>query len=158
MPSVLIVCTANICRSPMAEAILKKLVANQPDAAEWHIESAGTWAIDGISAAVMSQQVMQSMGMDISSHHSQRVSKKLIRKFDLILTMERNHKEALMVEFAEFADRFHMITEIIGAEYDVNDPIGGELADYQETALELEHILSTGLARIIQLVNPSKES
>ncbi len=59
----MIVCTANICRSPMAEAILKRLVSTRPDAAQWHIESAGTWAIDGYPAAEYCQYAMQSMGL-----------------------------------------------------------------------------------------------
>jgi protein arginine phosphatase len=151
MPSVLIVCTANICRSPMAAAILRQLVAKRQDANEWRIESAGTWANYGSPAATMSRFVMESMGMNISTHQSQPVRQNLIQQFDLILTMERNHKEALQVGFPEFANHIYMLSEIIGLEQDIWDPIGGELADYRETAQELEHILSIGLERIDQL-------
>lgn len=151
MPSILIVCTANICRSPIAEAILKRLVADRPDADQWYIKSAGTWANYGSPAAVLSQLVVQKMGLDISTHQSQPVTLELIQQFDLILTMEDQQKEGLALQFKPYADRIYMISEMIGRIEDIPDPIGGELVDYQETARVLEHILSDGLDRIYQL-------
>ena len=150
MPSILIVCSANICRSPMAEAILKRLVSKRPDATQWRIESAGTWALNGSPAAELSQYVMQSMGMDISSHQSQPVSLDLIQRFDLILTMESNHKEGLIAEFRYDTNRIYMLSEMIGLRKDIPDPIGGQMVDYEETAHLLERILTDGLERIYQ--------
>jgi protein arginine phosphatase len=135
----------------MAEAILKRLVSDRQDADQWHIESAGTWAMDGYPAAELSQYAMQSMGMDISSHRSQPVSLELIKRFDLILTMEKNHKDGLNSEFWEDAGRIFMLSEMVGLLMDVPDPIGGQLADYEETAHLLERMLSDGLERIYQL-------
>ena len=151
MPSILIVCSANICRSPMAEAILKHLVANRPDAGEWHIASAGTWARYGAPAAVLSQVVVQEMGMDISSHRSQPVTDALIKQYDLVLTMERQHKEGLILQFTPYAKKIYMISEMVNRVEDVPDPIGGELTDYQVTANMLQHFLTDGLDKIYQL-------
>src|SRR4030042_7070046 len=78
MPSILIVCSANICRSPIAEAILKRLVADRLDADQWYVESAGAWANYGSPAAVLSQYVVQKMGLDISNHQSQPVTLELM--------------------------------------------------------------------------------
>jgi protein-tyrosine-phosphatase len=152
MPSILIVCTANICRSPMGEAILKQLVAARSDAGEWRIESAGTWALHGSSPAPLSQLVMQTRGLDISHHQSQPVTEELIQQFDLVLTMESNHKEGLQLVFKDHADRIFMLSEMVGQREDISDPIGGELEDYHDTADRLEKILSQGLERIIQVV------
>jgi protein-tyrosine-phosphatase len=135
----------------MAEAILKRLVSNRQDADQWHIESAGTWAMDGYPAAELSQYAMQSMGMNITYHKSQPIRLALIKRFDLILTMENNHKDGLLCEFWEFSDRIFMLSEMVGLMMDIPDPIGGQLADYEETAHLLERLLSDGLERIYQL-------
>ena len=135
----------------MAEAILKKLVANRPDAGEWHIESAGTWAHDGQPAAVLSQLAVRAMGTDISNHESKRVTRALIRQFDLILTMERQQKEGLIIQFKPFEDRIYMLSEMVGKLEDVPDPIGSEYEHYQATAKTLEYFLSGGIERISQL-------
>jgi protein-tyrosine-phosphatase len=153
MLSILIVCTANICRSPMAEAILKNLVAKRPDADQWHIESAGTWAHDGAPPALFSQLVVQDMGLDISNHRSKPVTRKLLHHFDLVLTMERQQKVGLILGFKHFADRIFMLSEMVGRFEDVPDPIGGELIDYQATAKMMERFLSGGLEKIYQLAS-----
>ena len=150
MPSILIVCSANICRSPLAEAILKQLVANRPDANEWHIASAGTWARHGAAAAELSQQIAQEMGMDLSQHQSQPVTPELIQSSDLVLTMERQQKEGLRVMYQTYARRIYMLSEMVGKIKDVPDPIGGELSDYQATAELLKSYLSGGLGKIYQ--------
>ena len=134
----------------MAEAILKRLVSERPDATQWHIESAGTWAINGRSAAELAQYVMQSMGMDISTHKSQPVTQDLIQRFDLILTMESNHKEGLIAGFKYDTNRIYMISEMVGLVMDIPDPIGCQLEDYEETAHMLEHMLTDGLEWIYQ--------
>jgi protein-tyrosine-phosphatase len=140
----------------MAEAILKRLVADRPDSDQWYIDSAGTWALYGSYPAPMSQFVMQSMGMDISSHQSKPVSRKLLQNFDLILTMESEQKDSLRFQFAEFANRIYMLSELEGIKEDIIDPIGGELSDYQATARELKRILSDSLDGIYQLTQSNK--
>ncbi len=151
MPSILIVCTANICRSPMAEAILTRLISARPDAEEWHIVSAGTWAIPGRKPALLSRAAMETMGMDISTHQSQAINKELMRECDLILTMENQHKEGLEIEFPRYKDRIYTLGEMVGSGEDIRDPMGGEPVDYEATARRLEQILTTGLDRIIHL-------
>jgi protein-tyrosine-phosphatase len=158
MPSILFVCSANICRSPMAEAILKRLVSQRSDTDLWHIESAGTWAIRGYPAAEFSQYVMKSMGLDISSHQSKPVSLELIKRFDLILTMENNHKEGMIAEFKQYSNRIFMLSEMIGLKMDIPDPIRGQIADYEETARLLERIITEGLDQIYQNATMNQES
>lgn len=137
----------------MAEAILKRLVADRPDADQWKVASAGIWAVNGSPAAALSQLVLQQMGLDIHSHQSQPVTNDLLQNYDLILTMESHHKEGLTVQFEQYADRIFMLSEMIGRVEDIPDPIGGEVADYEDTAHLLEKILTEGLDRIAQLAN-----
>ena len=154
MPSVLFVCSANICRSPMAMAIFQSRVAREPG--RWLVESAGTWAPEGAPASVISQMVLAERGLDLSNHRSRRVSREIINSFDLVLTMEDGHKEALQIEFPEMAERIYLLSEMIGLKYNIADPMGGIDDDFRSTANEITQILTDGYEKILQLasVNP----
>jgi protein-tyrosine-phosphatase len=134
----------------MAMAIFRNLV--QGDQEDWEVISAGTWAIEGVPVASKALRVLQSKGLDISDHRSQPVTRELIDRFDLILTMERNQKEALSVEFPHKAKRIYLLSEMIGLVYDVPDPIGKSLVDFQNTYQELEQTLKLGMHKIRRLV------
>ena len=151
MIAILFVCTANICRSPMAEGLLKKIVSERADADEWHIESAGAWAYEGNPAAVLSATVMEKKGIDISAHRSKPTSLELLNNFDLVLTMEDEHKKFLTYKYGECANRIYRISEMVGDMFDVPDPIGGGLADYEQIAYLLENILTAGVDKIYEL-------
>ncbi len=153
MPAVLFVCTGNICRSPMAAALFSRLVRPESTQESWHIESAGTWAGEGYPASTHGVTIMKTMGVDTSAHRSRRVTGEMLSKFDLILTMEAGHKEALQVEFPEIIGRIYMLSEMVGEMRDIADPIGGPLEDYAETAQELDHLLSQGFRRIVSLAD-----
>lgn len=148
MHSVLIVCTANICRSPMAMGLLRDRVDNSPD---WRIESAGTWALPDSPAAENTRLVLQSRGIDIDDHRSRGVTLEMLRDFNLILVMETGHKEALRAEFPSIANRVYLISEMAGHKYSISDPIGKPLDEYKFTAKEFEKIFEVGFECIVEL-------
>jgi protein-tyrosine-phosphatase len=135
----------------MAEAIFKSKVAGEENASGWRVESAGTWAAGGQPAAEFSRQVMQERGLDINEHRSQSITRELMHAFDLILTMEKNHKEALRVEFPEFAARVYLLSEMAGYAHDVDDPIGRSKVDYQAAADEINRLITEGFQEIERL-------
>ena len=148
MHTVLFVCTANICRSPMAMGLLRKKVGQSVG---WRIESAGTWSILGEPPAWNTQLVLDQRGINVRDHRSRPVHLELLREFMLILVMEAGHKEALQVEFPEIADRVHLVSEMIGATYNIPDPMGNSFESFEETAKEFEQILDQGFEKISQL-------
>jgi protein-tyrosine-phosphatase len=155
MRSVLFVCTANICRSPMASEIFKHKVTKLDNPADWRIESAGTWAAEGNPAVPNAQLTLASLyKIDLLNHSSRVVSRKLLSSFNLILTMEKGHKEALQVEFPELAGRVYLMSEMVEENKEIRDPIGGTPFDFRDTARELDRILTEGFDKIRQLAGP----
>lgn len=151
-PAVLFVCTGNICRSPMAAALFKLLLKEQrADWADWQVDSAGTWAEDGGAVSRNSVTVMAKRGVDIARHRARTVTAAMLAKYDLILTMEPGHKEALQVEFPSVAKRVYMLSEMEGRTDPVKDPIGGTLEEYQKSADTMEAMIKNGMQQILLL-------
>lgn len=150
MAHILVVCTANICRSPVAAALLKDRLA-ESGLEDWTVSSAGTWAIAQRGAAHNSQVVMEQYGFDISGHMARMVERPYLEKADLILCMEEGHVEALMIEFPDQAHKIYPITAMAGLTYSIDDPYGRSLVEYQKMAAELAGIIDRGLDRIIEL-------
>jgi len=152
--SVLFVCTANLCRSPMASALFKDLLAKKfPSDAEtdWLVESAGVWAVNGEPASLGAQAAMARRGLSLINHRSQQVTYALLEKFNLILVMEANHKEELQDEFSSFARKIFLLSEMNGASYDIKDPINRNILDYVATAAEIDGLIKQGFQKIYQM-------
>jgi protein-tyrosine-phosphatase len=158
MPSILIVCTANICRSPMAEALLRRKLEEEQVPGTWHVSSAGTWAEDGYRASEHGIDVMAEQGLDISQHRSRSVTREMVERADLVLTMTASHAESLRSEFPTQGFKVHRLTEMGEMPYDVADPYGGALSEYRRTADELAYLVEKGFARIVELARENSGS
>ena len=79
--NILVVCVGNICRSPMAEALLKQRFPNK------NIDSAGVGALVGHSADPAALEIMTKQGIDITSHVAKQIDENLARTADIIFTM-----------------------------------------------------------------------
>ena len=108
MPNILVVCTANICRSPVAEALLRDRLQKR-GLTDWVVRSAGTWAQEKIGASQYSVELMAEKGLDISGHRAEMVSRQMLKEADLVLCMEAGHAEALRVEFPGAADKIYLM-------------------------------------------------
>ena len=99
--TILFVCTGNLCRSPMAEGILKARFRSEGKHTLYQVRSAGAWTQNGLSASALAIQAMDELGLDIASHRSRRLTAEDVADASLVSVMTRDHKEALLAEFPE---------------------------------------------------------
>lgn len=152
MANILVVCTANICRSPVAEALLLQHL-HRLGYEDWTVGSAGTWAVVPRGAARNSIEVARNNGLDITDHQSRMITDELLAESDLVLCMEVGHAEALRAEFPDIADRVFLLAEMADQSYSVVDPYGGPYEDYARMYETLEGLVEEGLPRIVLLAN-----
>jgi protein-tyrosine-phosphatase len=103
---------------------------------------------------------LTARGLDASTHRSREISREILESFDLVLTMENNHKEALQFEFQDLANRVFLLSEMVEQNFDIADPIGGSQSDYERTADQISQILRDGFDKIVRLATDleSKDS
>ncbi|WP_420628335.1 low molecular weight protein arginine phosphatase [Candidatus Leptofilum sp.] len=150
-PHIVVVCTANICRSPVAEALLRtKLSAIGVDG--WTVSSAGTWAIEGNTAAPHSIALMSEQGINIQPHRSQPVTEQVMQQADLALCMETGHVRTLKRAYPAHAHKIYTLRQMVQKRGCVKDPYGGSRRQYERMVAEVDDLLERGLPRIQALV------
>lgn len=150
---ILIVCTGNVCRSPMAAGLLQHRLASAGLESRYEVRSAGTWATTGSPAAAYARQVMAERGIDISEHRSRDISAEDVAGVDLILVMTEAQREALLAEFPGARSKTYLLSEMIGKRYDIADPYGSGRAYYEYCAEDLSSIIEVGFGRILRLAD-----
>lgn len=153
MPAVLFVCSANQCRSPMAEVLFESLLEKRAERDGWRVESAGVWAYGGASATSNARLAMEKRSLDLSNHMSQPAERSLLKQFDVVIVMEHEHKTVLQADHPDLRERIYTLRELAGQQGDFKDPVGGSLPVYEAAADELETLLGTAYGRIADLAS-----
>ena len=105
---ILFICTGNTCRSPMAEALMRKIAQDENISIE--VKSAGISALHGGNASHHAYEVLSEKGI-APDHRSQRVTRELIQWADVILTMTSHHKHIVLHQFPESLEKAHSLKE-----------------------------------------------
>jgi protein-tyrosine-phosphatase len=150
---ILLVCSGNLCRSPMAEAMLRTVIERHGDAERLRVSSAGTWCPADQPVAPLTIEVMAAWGQDLSAQRTRVLTQPLIDDADLILVMTRDHLRDIQLRFARAEDKTYLLTEMVGKLYDIADPYGGTREVYEACRRELEDVLTRGYARIVALAS-----
>lgn len=147
---VLLVCSGNTCRSPMAAGLLRRLwIKSGAPAGTLEVISAGTGAMEGLEATTNAVAAMAEIGIDIAGHRSRSVDAVLLRSVDLVLAMTERHKEHMQMMAPDVADRIFALGEYAGlGPTEFVDPFGGPMDAYRQTLRSLEIALQSTVARI----------
>ena len=157
MKSVLFVCTGNICRSPIAEGLFRRLLGNRK---EIEVASAGVHAVHGQPPSLYAVQVCEEEGVDISGLRSQPLTAALIDRATHIFAMTGAHLETIQMLFPQGAEKSFLLREFeepgTTVWRDVPDPIGLGREVYEDCARTIKNALPSVLAFVEQgqLVRP----
>ncbi len=138
--NILVVCTGNICRSPMAEYLLR---ARLPATGQWQVASVGLAAADGQPASAPALEVLAEQGIDATAHRSRMVRREWLEQAAYVLVMTRGHSAAILAQWPEFADKVYLIAGFgpEGEVPDIADPIGQSTAVYRQVADQLKEAI-----------------
>jgi protein arginine phosphatase len=141
LAKVLFVCTANICRSPMAQAIFDALAEDA--GLSFRAESAGTAALDGRTIAPNAIAALEEVGIYPVPHRARRASAAMVGKAELVLAMTPGHAATLSRLHPESAARIYTLPEYAMGVKDqgISDPYGLTMSAYRSTVRQLyEHV------------------
>ena len=151
---ILIVCSGNTCRSPLAAALLTEALV-----AAGHsnvtVQSAGTGAWEGAPASEGAYLVGLERGLDLSAHRARLVTRALVDEADIVLTMSRPH--LARVRELGGGGRAHLFGEyagLTGHRADIPDPYGGDLDEYRATIRTLADLMPAVVGRIADSARP----
>ena len=150
MKTVLFVCTANICRSPMAEAIFNAL-AEDGDL-PFRAESAGTAALEGRAMAPNAVAALEEAGIYPGSHAARRVSEALLEGSELVLTMTPEHTATVRRLGKDPVGGVHTLPGYASGVVDegIPDPYGLTMAAYRSTLRQLYEQVERAVVRLAE--------
>jgi len=145
----LIVCSGNTCRSPLASALIQAAMDGDADLADVTVSSAGTSAWDGSPASEGAYLVALERGLDLSPHRARMLTTSEVQRADLVLTVSEAHSRRVadlggatkVHTLAAYADQ-----DAVGGE--IPDPYGGDVADYRQAAELIASLLPGILDRL----------
>jgi protein-tyrosine phosphatase len=150
--TILFVCTANICRSPMAAALMRQRLASLGLAGELQVLSAGVYAPEGRPASELAIATLAGRGIALEEHRSQPVSLALLQQADVALVMEEAHRRSLFYLAPELLSKVFLMSELVGRHENVTDPFGGTAEDYERTVAKLEALIVAGLPNLLKWI------
>lgn len=139
--TILVVCTGNICRSPIAEGLLKTALPGKT------VLSAGTMAMVGDGADPMSIEVSAANGLDISAHRAQQLTLPLLQAADLVLTLDGSHSDWIHRRYPQYRGKVHKLGKW-QQDADVPDPYRRPKAVFESVYAQMDAQVKDWLKRV----------
>src|SRR4051812_12007999 len=137
---IVMVCTANICRSPMAAALLQHALAVQPEPLRsLRVISAGVAARTGESVSENSVVALKKVGIDIANSRAQPLTQKLLDEAFAILCMTESHRSMIQVQADPIPKNLFLFRQFLpgNVDHEIGDPYGGPLRVYEAARDEM---------------------
>ena len=142
---ILVVCVGNICRSPMAEALLRDALRGQE---EITVESAGLGALVGHPADKHAVELMSEQGIDITAHRARQLHPDMVAAADLNLAMEARHKTSIDTADPTARGKIHRLGE--WQDKDIDDPYRQPKAAFADALKDIEDGVVDWVERLTQ--------
>lgn len=139
--NILVLCTGNICRSPIAEAYLQSKLPNTK------VRSAGIAALEGHPADEHSIAVSDALGLDLRNHKAQQLTPDLLAEYDLVFVMTASQKSKLEQKYPWSRGRVFRLGE--WDRIDIDDPVGMDRDTFEKAAQAIVKTSDTWLARLV---------
>jgi protein-tyrosine-phosphatase len=128
----------------MAAALFNARAARSGEAGDWVARSAGTWGLDDQPASAHAVTALAERGVDLTRHRAHTIEQEDLDQADVVVVMTRSHRDALAAEFPASRKKLHLMSELRGQIFDISDPYGGTLAEYQDCAQGLQALIDQG--------------
>lgn len=155
--NIVIVCTANICRSPMAEGLLAHALAAEAGPLKGlPVTSAGVAARPGERVSENSILALKKVGIDISGHRARPLTQEMLDQALLVLCMTESHRSLIELQASPVPPRLHLFREFLTgkADREIPDPFGGPLKLYEQSRDEMVEAIPSLLTHLKTLVPP----